>query len=221
MPRLTEQSLSSLHPDVSVPTYDRAGLTTGVVHLGVGGFHRAHEAMYLDRLLEAGGDPSWSVCGVGTLPGDRAMQEALEPQGCLYTLVLKGTDGSVRPRVIGSIARYLHAPADPGTVVAKLADAATRIVSLTITEGGYHISDVTGEFEVTPTWRPTSSPEPFPARCSDSSSRLSTGDGSPAQAASLSCPATTSPATARWRVAASPRTPSSRTPRSPGGWTST
>ena len=150
MPRLTEQSLSSLHPDVSVPTYDRAGLTTGVVHLGVGGFHRAHEAMYLDRLLEAGGDPSWSVCGVGTLPGDRAMQEALEPQGCLYTLVLKGTDGSVRPRVIGSIARYLHAPADPETVVAKLADAATRIVSLTITEGGYHISDVTGEFEVTP-----------------------------------------------------------------------
>ena len=122
MPRLTEQSLSSLHPDVSVPSYDRAGLTTGVVHLGVGGFHRAHEAMYLDRLLEAGGDPSWSVCGVGTLPADRAMQEALEPQGCLYTLVLKGTDGSVRPRVIGSIARYLHAPADPETVVATLAD---------------------------------------------------------------------------------------------------
>ena len=150
MPRLTERSLSSLHPDVSVPTYDRAGLTAGVVHLGVGGFHRAHEAMYLDRLLEAGGDPSWSVCGVGTLPGDRAMQEALEAQGCLYTLVLKGTDGSVRPRVIGSIARYLHAPADPDTVVATLADAATRIVSLTITEGGYHISDVTGEFEVTP-----------------------------------------------------------------------
>ena len=150
MPRLTERSLASLHPDVAVPTYNRAGLTTGVVHLGVGGFHRAHEAMYLDRLLDAGGDPSWAVCGVGTLPADRAMQEALEPQDCLYTLVLKGTDGSVRPRVIGSISRYLHAPADPEAVIARLTDRATRIVSLTITEGGYHVSDATGEFEVSP-----------------------------------------------------------------------
>ena len=108
MPRLTEQSLSSLNPDVSVP-------------------------MYLDRLLEAGGDPSWSVCGVGTLPGDRAMQEALEPQGCLYTLVLKGTDGSVRPRVIGSIARYLHAPADPETVVASVVAPSEVIVEETET----------------------------------------------------------------------------------------
>jgi len=150
MPRLSDRTLASLHPDVEVPTYDRASLTTGVVHLGVGGFHRAHEAMYLDRLLDQGGDPSWAVCGVGTLPADRAMRQALEPQDCLYTLVLKGTDHSVRPRVIGAIARYLHAPADPEAVVARLTDPTTRIVSLTITEGGYHVSDVTGEFEVTP-----------------------------------------------------------------------
>jgi len=150
MPRLTDRTLASLHPDVAVPTYDRASLTTGVVHLGVGGFHRAHEAMYLDRLLDRGGEPSWAVCGVGTLPADRAMQQALEPQDCLYTLVLKGTDHSVRPRVVGAIARYLHAPADPEAVVARLTDPTTRIVSLTITEGGYHVNDVTGEFEVTP-----------------------------------------------------------------------
>jgi mannitol 2-dehydrogenase len=148
MPRLSQRTLGSLHPEVAVPTYDRASLTTGVVHIGVGGFHRAHQAMYLDRLLGQGGDPSWSVCGVGTLPSDLTMQRALKPQDHLYTLVLKGTDGSVRPRVVGSISRYLHAPTDPEAVVARLTEPATRIVSLTITEGGYHVSDTTGEFEV-------------------------------------------------------------------------
>ena len=97
-----------------------------------------------------GGDPSWSVCGVGTLPADRAMQAALDPQDCLYTLVLKGTDGTVTPRVIGSIARYLHSPADPAAVVARMSDPVTRIVSLTITEGGYHVGDTSGEFEAPP-----------------------------------------------------------------------
>lgn len=148
MPRLANRLLASLHPEVAVPTYDRASLTTGVVHFGVGGFHRAHEAMYLDRLLDQGGNLSWAVCGVGTLPADRAMQQALVPQDCLYTLVLKGTDGSVRPQVVGSIGRYLHAPADPEAVVTRLTDPTTRMVSLTITEGGYHVSDATGDFEV-------------------------------------------------------------------------
>ncbi len=150
MPRLSEQTLASLNPEVAVPTYDRAALTTGVLHLGVGGFHRAHEAMYLDRLLQQGGDLSWAVCGVGTRPADRAMQQALVPQDCLYTLVLKGSEGSVRPCIIGSIRHYLHAPSDPAAIVDRLTDPVTRIVSLTITEGGYHISDVTGEFEVSP-----------------------------------------------------------------------
>jgi mannitol 2-dehydrogenase len=150
MPRLSERTLAGLHPDIAVPAYDRALLTPGVVHIGVGGFHRAHQAMYLDRLLDQSGDPSWAVCGVGTLRSDLTMHEALEPQDCLYTLVLKGTDGSVRPRVIGSIGRYLFAPHDPGGVVARMAEPATQIVSLTITEGGYHVSDATGEFEVTP-----------------------------------------------------------------------
>lgn len=150
MPPLTERTLTALHPEVSVPTYDRASLRTGIVHIGVGGFHRAHEAMYLDRLLEQGADASWAVCGVGTQPADRRMQQALDSQDCLYTLVLKGTDGSVRPRVIGSISRYLYAPGDAEAVITRLSDPATRIVSLTITEGGYHVSDVTGEFEPSP-----------------------------------------------------------------------
>jgi mannitol 2-dehydrogenase len=146
MPRLTSQTLRSLDPAVAVPTYTRAELTTGMVHFGVGGFHRSHQAMYVDRLLTQGSADGWAICGVGTLPSDRSMQQVLDAQNCLYTLVLKGTDGSIEPRVIGSIERYLFAPDSPEAVIARLADPATRIVSLTITEGGY--PDVTGDLDV-------------------------------------------------------------------------
>ncbi len=132
---------------VGVPDYDRSQLSGAIVHFGVGGFHRAHQAMYLDRLLRAGGDPRWSVCGVGVLPGDRAMRDALAAQDHLYTLVCKHSDGTYEPRVIGSIADYLFAPEDPTAVIDRLAGAVTEIVSLTITEGGYAISDITGHFD--------------------------------------------------------------------------
>jgi mannitol 2-dehydrogenase len=150
MPPLNSQTLRSLHPDIAVPGYERAELATGIVHFGVGGFHRSHEAMYVDRLLSQGSAAGWAICGVGTLPSDRSMQLALEAQNCLYTLVLKGTDASIEPRVIGSISRYLLAPGAPEAVIAQLTDPSTRIVSLTITEGGYPVSDVTGEFDENP-----------------------------------------------------------------------
>jgi mannitol 2-dehydrogenase len=150
MPPLNNQTLSSLHPTVAVPRYDRTDLPTGIVHFGVGGFHRSHEAMYVDQLLNQGSAAGWAICGVGTLPSDRAMQRALDAQDCLYTLVLKGTDGAIEARVIGSIGHYLFAPGNPEPVVARLSDPATRLVSLTITEGGYLVSDATGEFEVSP-----------------------------------------------------------------------
>ena len=120
------------------------------MHFGVGGFHRSHEAMYVDRLLNQGASTDWAICGVGTLPSERAMQRVLDAQDCLYTLVLKGTDGPVPPQVIGSVARYLYAPDARESVVATLADPTTRIVSLTITEGGYPVSEDTGEFVATP-----------------------------------------------------------------------
>jgi mannitol 2-dehydrogenase len=134
---------------VAVPTYDRRGVTTGVVHLGVGGFHRAHEAMYLDRLLAAGGSSDWGICGVGVLPGDAAIRDVLQRQGGLYTLVMKSADGTWEPRVIGSIVDYLFAPDDPDGVVERLAHPATRIVSLTVTEGGYSFNQATGDFDAT------------------------------------------------------------------------
>jgi mannitol 2-dehydrogenase len=147
MQPLNAKTLSSLSAPVSTPTYDRDRVRTGIVHLGVGGFHRSHQAMYLDRLMGVGKALDWGICGVGVLPSDRRMKDAMEAQDCLYTLVVKHPDGSLEPRVIGSIAQYLFAPDDPEAVIEKLAAEQTRIVSLTVTEGGYNFHAVTGEFD--------------------------------------------------------------------------
>ncbi len=155
---LNARTLAYWGTRVPVPAYDRELVTPGVVHFGVGGFHRAHEAMYHDRLMSdsqmaarpmlGGAGLDWGICGVGVMPSDRRMQRVLAAQDGLYTLVLKHSDGRFEPRVIGSIVEYLFAPDDPEAVVRKLAAEPTRIVSLTITEGGYNIDDVTGKFDV-------------------------------------------------------------------------
>jgi mannitol 2-dehydrogenase len=136
---------------IAAPGYDRTRLQTGIVHVGVGGFHRAHQAMYLDRLLsDEATRPAaleWGICGVDVLPADRPKKQALAAQDSLYTLVLKAPDGSTEPRLIGSLTGYLFAPDEPGRVLAALTSPRTRIVSLTITEGGYNFSQATGEFD--------------------------------------------------------------------------
>ena len=120
--------------DFLEPSYDRSHLRVGIVHFGVGGFHRAHQAMYLDRLMNAGEAFDWAICGVGVMPADRSMRDALEAQGYLYTLVEKHNDGVHEARVIGSIIDYMYAPDDPHAVIERLTDETTRIVSLTVTE---------------------------------------------------------------------------------------
>lgn len=132
---------------VEVPGYDRAAVGRGIVHIGVGGFHRAHLAMYVDALLASGGAPQWGICGVGVLAADDRMRDVLAAQDGLYTLVLKEADGTLTPRVVGSLVDYLYAPDDPEAVIERIADPDTRIVSLTITEGGYAIDQKTGEFD--------------------------------------------------------------------------
>jgi mannitol 2-dehydrogenase len=144
---LSDATLGDLDPRVARPAYDRRAVTTGIVHFGVGGFHRAHQAMYVDALMNAGEALDWGICGVGALPHDRRIIDTLSAQDGLYTLVVKHPDGHREPRVVGSIVELLFAPDDPQAVVAKLADPATRIVSLTITEGGYLVNQVTGEFD--------------------------------------------------------------------------
>ena len=108
---LTSAALSEIaaRGEVATPQQPLDERRVGIVHFGVGGFHRAHQAMYLDRLMNAGRDLDWALCGVGLLPGDARMRDALDAQDSLYTLVTKAPDGTRDPRVIGSIARYLFA----------------------------------------------------------------------------------------------------------------
>lgn len=145
--KLGANTVGALSDQVAVPSYDRTAVRPGIVHFGVGGFHRAHQAMYLDRLMSSGDALDWGICGVGTMPPDQRMRDVLQAQDGLYTLVIKHPDGALEPRVIGSIVEYLYAPDDPEAVLARMTDPATRIVSLTITEGGYHVNQVTGEFD--------------------------------------------------------------------------
>ncbi|GAA2010843.1 mannitol dehydrogenase family protein [Nakamurella flavida] len=163
---LRADTLARIGETVPVPAYDRAALTTGIVHLGVGGFHRAHEAMYLDEWMNtdpAAAEQGWGICGVGVLAGDERMKRVLDEQDGLYTLVLKHPDGSWTARVVGSLVDYLWAPEDPEAVLERMADPATRIVSLTVTEGGYSIHPVTGEFDVTPAVQADLAPGAVPA----------------------------------------------------------
>jgi mannitol 2-dehydrogenase len=126
---------------IATPSYDRDSVGVGIAHIGVGGFHRAHQAAYIDRLLELGVAREWGICGVGVMPADRRMRDVLRAQDGLYTLVLENPDGSRNARVIGSILDYRYAPDDPEATIVLLAAPNTRIISLTITEGGYHDPD--------------------------------------------------------------------------------
>lgn len=146
MAALSNYTLSSIPGPVSKPAYNRSRLTEGIVHFGVGGFHRAHQAMYLDRLMNAGKAHDWAICGVGVLPGDARMKKVMDSQDCLYTLTVKHADGTRQAGVIGSITSYLFAPDNPEAVIEKMASPAIRIVSLTVTEGGYNFHHVTGKF---------------------------------------------------------------------------
>ncbi|MGO1481926.1 mannitol dehydrogenase family protein [Brachybacterium sp. AOP42-C2-15] len=149
MTALNASTLSEIgtRGEVAVPSYAPDERRIGIVHFGVGGFHRAHQAMYLDRLMNAGRDRDWALCGVGLLPGDARMRDALTAQDGLYTLVTKAPDGARDPRIVGSIAKYLFAPDDPEAVLAQMTDPAVRIVSLTVTEGGYNYNPSTGQFQ--------------------------------------------------------------------------
>jgi mannitol 2-dehydrogenase len=121
---------------IPVPQYRRSALRPRVLHLGVGGFHRSHLALYLHELAEAGSD--WGIRGIGMLRADRRMQDVLAPQDHLYTLIERGSD-ETRTRVIGSIVDLVVADHDRAALAAQFADPGIEIFSLTITEAGYAI----------------------------------------------------------------------------------
>lgn len=142
--QLTQSALAGLPDTVARPAYDRSALTAGILHVGVGNFHRAHMAWYLDRLFAQGRDHSWALIGAGVRPGDAAMRERLAAQDWLTTLVELDPAG-LSAQVLGSMIDFVAV--DPAATIAAMADPAIRIVSLTITEGGYYVDAKTDGFD--------------------------------------------------------------------------
>jgi fructuronate reductase len=140
MTRLSPAALETLPAAVERPAYDRAATRIGVVHLGIGAFHRAHQAVYLDDRLAAG-EPDWAICGASLRSPDT--RDALGPQDGLYTLAVRSGAGE-RLRVVGSVRQLLVAPSNPEALLQAMSDPAVRIVSLTVTEKGYCHDPATG-----------------------------------------------------------------------------
>ncbi|KIT15769.1 mannitol dehydrogenase family protein [Jannaschia aquimarina] len=136
---LTRTSLASLPVDILRPTYALPELSPGIVHIGVGNFHRAHMAWYTHRLMQDGGATDWAILGAGARPYDAVMREKLLAQDCLTTLLQLDPDES-RVEVTGTMVHYLPVAEGHAPMIAAMADPRTRIVSMTVTEGGYYCS---------------------------------------------------------------------------------
>jgi len=145
--KLSLANLREIARTASVPAYERGNLAAGIVHFGVGNFHRAHQAVYLDDLFNLGLDHDWAIVGAGVLPSDAAMRDKLAGQDFLTTVVEQDNNRS-GARVTGAMIGYL-APGNAAATIAQLSDPAIRIVSLTITEGGYFIDPASGVFDPT------------------------------------------------------------------------
>jgi mannitol 2-dehydrogenase len=140
---LNQLALAQLPAGVDGPTYDRAALQAGILHVGVGNFHRAHMQVYLDRLFNQGRDLDFAIRGAGVRPADEQMRERLAAQDFLTTVVELDPSG-LSARVIGSMIDFV--PVDPEAVIAAMADPAIRILSTTVTEGGYYVDAKTDGF---------------------------------------------------------------------------
>lgn len=146
--RLADATLSALPQAIERPRYDRKALTPGIVHIGMGNFHRAHQAWYLHRLMQAGEAHDWGILGAGVRPNDATMCEALLAQDCL-TVLIELDPGRVSAEVIGSIIGYVPVEESNGALISKMSDPVIRIVSLTVTEGGYYLDPATKKFNAT------------------------------------------------------------------------
>jgi len=127
-------------------SYDRNAIQSGILHIGVGNFHRAHQAFYMDRLLQEPDQSKWGICGVCMLPSDERIYKNLNSQKLDYSLTICGRGGRNEIRKIGSLHELIWAIENPAAVLNKIADDAIKIISLTITEGGYNLDKATGDF---------------------------------------------------------------------------
>ncbi len=144
---LGRSSLQDLPTEVDVPKYQRRDLSPGIVHIGVGNFHRAHQAWYLHRLMQIGKALDWGIIGAGVRPYDAAMRENLLAQDCLTTLI-QLAPGNHSAEVTGSMIDYLPIQEGNASLIAAMADPAIRIVALTVTEGGYYMDPKTGGLDI-------------------------------------------------------------------------
>lgn len=142
--QLCNKNLNQLPASVRRPLYDRSQVVPAIVHLGVGAFHRAHQAVMTDAVL-ASGDLGWGIVGAGLMTS--GTRDALAPQDGLYTLVERAA-GSEQLHVIGSVVEVLGGAADLSLVLARMCDARTRIVSLTVTEKGYYLDPASGQLQL-------------------------------------------------------------------------
>jgi mannitol 2-dehydrogenase len=143
--KLSLETLPHLPADVARPSYARSDLKAGILHFGIGNFHRAHLQVYLDRLMNTGRDHDWAIVGAGVTPYDVKMRDALAGQDWLSTVV-EQSKATSSARVTGVMTDFLP-PMDGKAIVAGLADPAIRIVSLTVTEGGYFVNPALGKFD--------------------------------------------------------------------------
>jgi mannitol 2-dehydrogenase len=142
--KLSSATLNRLPANIAVPRYDRGKLKPGILHFGVGNFHRSHQAVYLDDLFNSGLDHDWAIVGAGVFESEKAGRDRLAEQDWLTTVVEQDS-GHVEARVTGAMVDYV-VPGDTEALIARLANLAIRIVSLTITEGGYFIDPASGLF---------------------------------------------------------------------------
>ncbi|PCJ93346.1 MAG: mannitol dehydrogenase, partial [Hyphomicrobiales bacterium] len=141
--KLNLTNLNSFSEKVKIPTYSREELTPGIVHIGLGNFHRAHQAVYLDDLFNTGTDHDWGIIGAGIKPYDEAMRKKLAAQDWLSTIVELDPKG-LTARISGSMIGFLDV--NPGALIEAMCQPNIRIVSMTITEGGYYMDARTGGF---------------------------------------------------------------------------
>ncbi|MEP6021351.1 MAG: mannitol dehydrogenase family protein [Paracoccaceae bacterium] len=146
--KLCNAALDLLPEGIERPNYDRSKLRAGIVHIGLGNFHRAHQAWYLHRLMQQGLDSDWAIIGAGVRSYDAVMREKLLSQDCLATLIKLDPSGT-STEVTGSMIDYLPIEDDNQSLIQTIADPNIRIVSLTVTEGGYYIDPVTGGLDET------------------------------------------------------------------------
>ena len=144
--RLSNQTLPQLPSGIKRPDYDRASLTPGIVHIGLGNFHRAHQSWYLHRLMQQGEALDWGIIGAGVRRDDAAQRARLAEQDYLTTLIELDPSGR-SAEVVGSMVGFIPVEDDNAALVAQMADPAIRIVSLTVTEGGYYIDPVSKRFD--------------------------------------------------------------------------